>query len=300
MSTKLDHIPELIGKVSWLKGMQSTLKRLESWGHVSEAADIMNPIEYAVTRPLVTRTSDSDAKVMEILEHRLSTVIRTTLPHSPLPNSVPVISRSTSSISQSASIVWSDPVPDTEATARDHWLAVCKAYYGLDVSSRILLRRHLAKLEMSGLSGVVPVVFLGYPDGVKGYLVRDVETRRYFDTHDLTYDQNLPSTPPIPGSSAFSNLHPPCLVPVLPEPLNSFRLVTMSAMIEFPHRLARLFTMNLTRHRDIFLTSVNVVRPGLTPHQVQTVAAHLATPLETPDPLRADEFRHSGVQWLAG
>ena len=34
--------------------------------------------------------------------------------------------------------------------------------------------------------------FMGYPDGVKGYRVRDVRTRAFFNSRDVIFDENLP------------------------------------------------------------------------------------------------------------
>jgi hypothetical protein len=57
------------------------------------------------------------------------------------------------------------------------------------------------KLQRKGGVKSVLVTFLGYPPGVKGYLIRDVATRHYFTCHDVIFDENLPSMLPIEGTN---------------------------------------------------------------------------------------------------
>jgi hypothetical protein len=42
----------------------------------------------------------------------------------------------------------------------------------------------------------IPVTFVGYESGVKGWLVRDKSSGRYFTSRDVIFDENVPSMLP--------------------------------------------------------------------------------------------------------
>ena len=66
------------------------------------------------------------------------------------------------------------------------------------------------ELQRKGGVKSVLVTFLGYTPGVKGYLVRDVATRRYFNCRDVIFDENLPSMLPIEGTNELpDDVDPP-------------------------------------------------------------------------------------------
>jgi hypothetical protein len=49
-----------------------------------------------------------------------------------------------------------------------------------------------------------PAIFMGYPDGVKGYCLHDKDTGIFFTAHDIIFDKNLPSIP-AGGNDSDSN-----------------------------------------------------------------------------------------------
>jgi hypothetical protein len=64
MSCKLDHIPELTGQANyhaWSQDMTLTLWGACLWNHVSNGVNLMNPINFVKSCPVVTVNSNAAA-----------------------------------------------------------------------------------------------------------------------------------------------------------------------------------------------------------------------------------------------
>jgi hypothetical protein len=74
-----------------------------------------------------------------------------------------------------------------------------------------------------------PAIFMGYPEGTKGYRLRDKETSAFFTARDVIFDENFPSVAHVNSSDSDADDEP-----LLPAPAPPASLVPPSASIAPP------------------------------------------------------------------
>jgi hypothetical protein len=130
---KIDHVPELSGISSyhgWAKAMALVLQSAQLWCYVSDGVNVLDPINLAWTRPVVTFSSEEDdfatllkwqagdAEVHELLLRRMTSTVKAVLPSKLIPQSVPIrlgsSESSASNLGLNQTLSWADPAPDTE------------------------------------------------------------------------------------------------------------------------------------------------------------------------------------------
>jgi hypothetical protein len=75
------------------------------------------------------------------------------------------------------------------------------------------------ELQCKGAVKSIPVTFVGYEPGVKGWLVRDKSNGWYFTSRDVIFDENMPSMLPaeVVSEPLVLKHAPPVVVPPLPQ-----------------------------------------------------------------------------------
>ncbi|KAG2747614.1 hypothetical protein P692DRAFT_20736198 [Suillus brevipes Sb2] len=84
-------------------------------------------------------------------------------------------------------------------------------------------------------------IFLGYPEGVKGYCHRDKDTGAFFTARDVIFDENFPSITHSHDSDSDDEVvdTPPSHTLALPPPVPNNALIPVPSALTLPRRSGR-------------------------------------------------------------